>query len=31
MTDQFIEFTTDKQFVRRVRELKTIAKPHAED
>lgn len=24
MTDQFIEFTTDKQFVRRVRELKTI-------
>lgn len=24
MADQFIEFTTDKQFVRRVRELKTI-------
>ena len=24
MTDQFIEFTTDKQFVLRVRELKTI-------
>jgi len=24
MPDQFIEFTTDKQFVRRVRELKTI-------
>ncbi len=24
MSDQFIEFTTDKQFVRRVRELKTI-------
>ncbi len=24
MSDQFIEFTTDKRFVRRVRELKTI-------
>jgi hypothetical protein len=24
MSDQFIEFTTDKQFIRRVRELKTI-------
>ena len=24
MADQFIEFTTDKQFIRRVRELKTI-------
>ncbi|MDD2845535.1 MAG: nitrous oxide-stimulated promoter family protein, partial [Rhodoferax sp.] len=24
MADQFIEFTTDKQFVHRVRELKTI-------
>ena len=24
MADQFIEFTTDKRFVRRVRELKTI-------
>ena len=24
MADQYIEFTTDKQFVRRVRELKTI-------
>lgn len=24
MTDQFVPFTTDKQFVRRVRELKTI-------
>ncbi len=24
MSDQFVEFTTDKRFVRRVRELKTI-------